>query len=130
MFIAGSLIIVAFSACQKEKFAPVPPIPVTGPPAPQPIILNMVADHWVNYGGEVYSNTFHNVLTYAQLSAHTPVHVYMETTSGEQPLSNTPVMFDGHNLWITTSATDITLNYQCLDQHIPFNSLNIKIVIG
>jgi hypothetical protein len=129
MFIAGSLIIVGAAGCKKQDFRPVLSGGGVSTQTAEPVILHLVADQWVINGGEVYVNTFHNVLTYAQVSAHTQVQVYLETSDGETLLSDTPVIFKGHELWTRTIATDVSLVYKCVDEHMPFNSMNIKIVI-
>ena len=94
-----------------------------------PAVLHLIADQWVNYGDEVYVNVFRNVLTPDQVNAHRRVSVYLESDDQEIPLGNNPVMFQGHQMWCTIVATDITLSYRCYDEYIPFRSVNIKIVI-
>src|SRR5258705_8782434 len=77
--IAGTLAIITFSSCTKEDPATAPIAPSIYPPAPiQPYAnFELVANNWVNYGGQIYVNTFKGVIASANGSGNRTVTVFL-----------------------------------------------------
>ena len=116
----ASVLMVA--SCSKE---PTPTPQQTGSYQP-PKVLNVVADDWVQqaYAG-VYVNPFVGIL-----QNRGAANVYLES-SGEMLLSSTPAHFLTGEIWITTSSTDLIINFRDVTgDPLPFSRLNIKIVFN
>ena len=116
----ASVLMVA--SCSKE---PTPTPQQTGSYQP-PKVLNVVADDWVQqaYAG-VYVNPFVGIL-----QNRGAANVYLES-SGEMLLTSTPAHFLTGEIWITTSSTDLIINFRDITgDPLPFSRLNIKIVFN
>jgi len=116
----ASVLMVA--SCSKE---PTPTPQQTGSYQP-PKVLNVVADDWVQqaYAG-VYVNPFVGIL-----QNRGAANVYLES-SGEMLLTSTPAHFLTGEIWITTSSTDLIINFRDVTgDPLPFSRLNIKIVFN
>jgi hypothetical protein len=123
---AGSLI-VGLTTCKKEY-----PLPVTASGGntsfSKPLVLHLVADEWINYGSEVYVNTFSGVLLNANTTPDR-VSVYLDSDK-DTAINLSPITFEGHRLWARATTSDIIIVYRCEERVMPFGSLNIKAVIN
>ncbi|HYK46706.1 MAG TPA: hypothetical protein VEV83_16125 [Parafilimonas sp.] len=115
--------VLMITSCSKEA-APSPQ--PTGSYQP-PKVLNVVADDWVQqaYTG-MYVNPFIGIL-----QNRGAANVYLEGSEDEMLLSPTPADFATGEIWITTSSTDLIINFRDLSgDPLPFSRLNIKIVFN
>ena len=115
--------VLMITSCSKEV-APSPQ--QTGSYQP-PKILNVVADDWVQqaYTG-MYVNPFIGIL-----QNRGAANVYLEGSAGEMLLSSTPADFSTGEIWITTSSTNLIINFRDVSgDPLPFSRLNIKIVFN
>src|SRR4030095_13603797 len=125
LVIAGSLAFITLSSCKKEApSSDVIHISSSSypPPASQPTVnLYLVANNWVNYEGQVYSNTFRGILGTANPNGDRIVTVYIVENGKEAQISQRHITYMGHDLWATNSKTDVTIVYRC-STSLPFAS--------
>jgi hypothetical protein len=133
VLIANALIILSLSSCKKEdpSFGPVtvPNPVVTTTPVPPPFIIDLVADHWVNYENEVYVSTFNGVISTVNASGSRTVNVYLAENGEKTQINHHPITYMGNELWATSSKTDVSLIYKSSAQTLPFKSLRIRVVV-
>ena len=123
MLIVSTLIIVGLSACKKETLS-------SGgyPPVPPPYTLNAVANEWVTSGDGIYVSDIRGILSNTGFAGTKNVDVYLEDADQERLINHAPIVYYGHELWATTTATDVIVNYRCpADQPRP--TLHLKIVV-
>jgi len=130
--IAGTLAIITFSSCTKEDPATAPAriAPSIYPPAPiQPYAnFELVANNWVNYGGQIYVNTFKGVIASANASSYHTVTVFLNENGELTQISQRNYSYMGNELWATNSQADVSIFYRC-NTALPFGSLNIRIEV-
>ena len=126
MLIAGALIIVGLNACTKQDFSPVAS---STPPSAQ-AKLNLDASEWVNNGYGVYVNVFRDILSKLAVTSGSRMSVYVEENGQETLITPSPIIFKGHALWIATTPHDLTLNYDCADGPMPFQTLHVEVVVN
>ena len=89
--IAGTLTIITFSSCAKEEpwsaSAYISPSSYSPPTIPTPVNIELVADNWVNYGPEIYVNTFKGVIASANASGNRTVTVYLQENGKQTQIS-------------------------------------------
>ena len=124
--IVSTLIIVGLSACKKETSSAVPP---SGYPAvASPYTLNVVADEWATSGDGIYVNDIRGVLSNTSFTGTKNIDVYLEDTDEEMLINHAPVVYYGHELWATTTATDVIVYYRC-PAYQPRPTLHLKILV-
>lgn len=134
--LTGALIIFNLSSCKKDSLPPPPP----SPSHVQPFTIDLVADHWVrscdpqysHYGEcapehQIYVNDFPGLLTMSNVTCGCAIKVYL-ITNGKEIQINNGITFMENKLWATVSQTDIQITYSSNASHLPFRSLNIKLV--
>src|SRR4030095_1188340 len=89
--IAGTLALITLNSCKKEEPASdaifVSPSSYP-PPASQPTVnLYLLANNWVNYEGQVYTNIFRGVLANANPNGDRIVTVYIVENGKEAQIS-------------------------------------------
>ena len=131
MLIANALIILSLSSCKKENLSPAYQTGGRTTPITGPFTIDLVANDWANYGNEIYVNNFQNIISTANASGNRTVYVYLVENAKETQinLNTSRVTFMGHELWATTTKTDVKINYKSSDPGLPFESLNIKVVV-
>ena len=130
--IAGALTIIMFSSCAKEEpWSASALISQSGypPPPPPPANFELVANNWVNYGPEIYVNTFKNVIASANASGNRHVTVYLQENGQQIQISQRHITYMGHELWAISSQADISVMYRC-NTKLPFTSLNIRVQVN
>jgi len=131
--IAGTLAIITFSSCTKEDPATAPAriAPSIYPPAPiQPYAnFELVANNWVNYGGQIYVNTFKGVIASANASGNRTVTVYLQENGKQTQISQRRITYMGNDLWATNSQADVSIIYRCSTK-LPFTSLSIRVQVN
>ena len=124
---AGVLIITALGACTKEY---VSQVSSTKPRSTStPFNIELVADQWMSYGDGVYGNDFPNVLSNLSMEARSHLNVYLRDYDGIS-LTQAPIIFEDHEMWITMTPTDLILNYRYHYPPLPFKSLNVQVVVN
>ncbi len=129
--IAGTLAIITFSSCKKEDPSDssfISPTSYSPPTAPTPSNFELVANNWVNYGGQMYVNTFKDVIASANISGNRTVTVYLHENGKLTQISQRNYTYMGNELWATTSQADVNIFYRC-NTALPFGSLNIRVEI-
>jgi hypothetical protein len=129
--IAGTLAIITFSSCTKEDPSDssfISPSSYSPPAAPQPGNFELVADNWVNFGGQVYVNTFKDIIASANASGNHTVTVYLKENGKLTQISQRNYTYMGHELWAINSQGDVNIYYRC-NTALPFQSLNIRIEV-
>lgn len=92
--------------------------------------MDLVADQWMTYGDGVYINDFHDVLSSLSMEARGHLSVYLKDYEGIG-LTQSPIIFNDHEMWITMTTTDLILNYRYPSYaSLPFKSLNIEVVVN
>jgi hypothetical protein len=127
MFIAGAIIIVGLNACTRQDYNPIPA--TTTQPAQQAKV-DLVANSWTIHDGGIYQNTFQNVLANLPITNGSQVNVYVQDGAEFVLISGSPVIFKGHALWATMDRYDVTVNYSCPDEPMPFQMLHIQVVVN
>ena len=128
--IAGTLTIM-FSACAKEEpWHASALISQPGDPSPTQTSANfeLVADNWVHYGGQVYINTFKDVIASATASGNHTVTIYLHENGKLTQISQRDYTYMGNRLWATNSQADVSIYYWC-NTDLPFRSLNIRVEV-
>jgi len=129
--IAGTLAIVTFSSCTKEDPSAssfVSPGSYSPPTTPTPANFELVANNWVNYGGQMYVNTFKDVIASANAIGNRTVTVYLHENGKLTPISQRNYTYMGNELWATNSQADVNLFYRC-NTALPFRSLNVRVEV-
>jgi hypothetical protein len=129
--IAGTLAIITFSSCTKEyptDSSSISPSGYSPPATPQPGNFELVADNWVNFGGQVYVNTFKDVIASANASGNHTVTVYLDENGELTQISQRNYTYMGHALWAINSQSDVNIYYRC-NTALPFQSLNIRVEV-
>ena len=131
--IAGTLTIITFSSCAKEEpwsaSAYISPSSYSPPTIPTPVNIELVADNWVNYGPEIYVNTFKGVIASANASGNRTVTVYLQENGKQTQISQSRITYMGNELWATNSQADVSIIYRCSTK-LPFTSLNIRVQVN
>lgn len=112
--------VLLIASCSKE---PAPTVMQTGSYQP-PKILNLVANGWIqqSYTG-VYVNPFLGILSHRG-----PATVYLQGYESDIILTSAPTSFLTGEIWITSTSSDLILNFRDLSgDPLPFSSLNIKV---
>jgi hypothetical protein len=130
--IAGTLTIM-FSSCAKEEpWHASALISQPGDPSPTQTSANfeLVANNWVNPGGELYTNTFKGLIASANASGNHKVTVFLQGNGGQIQISQVaPVTYMGHELWAINSQADVSIIYRC-NGKLPFTSLSIRVQVN
>jgi hypothetical protein len=128
--IAGTFTIITFSSCTKEDPATAPITSSIYPPAPVHPYANfdLVANNWVNYGGQIYVNTFKGVIASATASGNRTVTVFLDENGELTQISQRNYSYMGNELWATNSQADVNIYYRC-NTALPFGSLNIRVEV-
>jgi hypothetical protein len=131
--IAGTVAIITFSSCAKEvPWSPSALISQAGNPAPanQPSAnFELVANNWVNSGGQLYTNTFKGVIATANASGNHAVTVYLQENGQQTQISQRRITYMGNELWAINSQADVSIIYRCSGK-LPFTSLNIRVQVN
>jgi hypothetical protein len=126
--ITGSIIFLA--SCAKEKIQPADATTGLTPNTASTVVLSLAADHWIGNGDGNFSNTFFNLFqsTNSSSTVISSVRVYV-IWGGQEYLvtNNTPLL--GGILEATYDDKDLKLTYRSSSNALPFNYLNIKVVI-
>jgi hypothetical protein len=131
LVIAGTLAIITLSSCEKED-----PYPASSyvspsynsPPTSSTANFVLVADNWVNYGGQIYVNTFKDLIKSANPSGNRTVIVYLQENGKQIQISQTEITYMGNQLWANNSLSDVSIFYRCNTQ-LPFKSLSIRVEV-
>jgi hypothetical protein len=130
--IAGTLTII-FSSCAKEEpwHASALISQADNPPPTQPSAnFELVANNWVNPGGELYTNTFKGLIASANASGNHKVTVFLQANGSQIQISQVaPVTYMGHELWAINSQADVSIFYRC-NAKLPFTSLSIRVQVN
>jgi hypothetical protein len=124
MLIAGALIIVGLNACTKQDYAPTTSTP---PSSPDQAKLELVANNWVRDHDGVFITRFENVLSNLAIADVSRLNVYAKEDGRVILISDSPVMFDGHELWATIIRHDVVVTYKCQESPMPFQALHIEV---
>jgi hypothetical protein len=131
--IAGTVTIITFSSCAKEEpWSPSALISQSGypPPAIQSSAnFELVANNWVNSGGQMYINTFKGVIASANASGNRTVTVYLQENGTQTQISQRRITYMGNELWAINSQADVSIIYRCSTK-LPFTSLNIRVQVN
>ena len=125
MLIAGALNIVALNACTKQDYSPITSIP---PSTPDQAKLNLVANNWVRQPDGIYVSRFENILSNSAIGDASRLSVYAKEDGRTILISDSPVMFRGHELWATIIRKDVVVTYRCQESPMPFQTLHIEVV--
>ena len=132
MIFAGAVTIITLSSCTKEQPVSdsnfVSPSSYSPPDASQTVNLSLVANNWVNYGNQIYVNTFKGVLFSGNASGSRTVVVYAIIEGKEVQISQRHVTYKGNQLWANDSGLDVIINYQC-NTTLPFSLLYIRVQV-
>jgi len=131
MVFAGAVTIITLTSCKKEQ--PVSDSNFVSPSSYSPPItdaanLYLVANNWVNYGNQVYVNTFKGVLPSTNSTGSRTVMVYAIIEGKEVQISQRHVTYKGNQLWANDSGLDVIINYQC-NTALPFSLLYIRVQV-
>jgi len=129
--IAGTLAIITFSSCKKEDPSDssfISPSTYSPPATQQPANFELVASNWVNYGGQVYVNTFKDVIASANASGNRTVTVYLHENGKLMQISQRYSTYMGYEIWATNSQADVNIFYRC-NTDLPFRSLNVRVEV-
>ena len=131
MIFAGAVTIITLSSCTKEQ--PISDSNYVSPSSYSPPIsqagdLYLVANNWVNYGNQIYVNTFKGVLPSGSASGSRTVMVYAIIEGKEVQISQTRITYKGNQLWANDSGVDVMINYQC-NTALPFSFLDIRVQV-
>jgi hypothetical protein len=124
MLIAGAVIIVALNACTKQDYAPITSTP---PSPPEQGKLNLVADNWVRQHDGIFVSRFENILWNLAIPDVSRLNVYAKEDGRTILISDSPVMFKGHELWATIIRHDVVITYRCQESPMPFQTLHIEV---
>ena len=124
ILIAGTIAISGMSSCKKD--VQLPP-GGGGSNNIQPIEYTLTASNWVLETDGFYSDNFKNLIS-AATTAGRSVKVYL-LDNGKQIQINQFIFFMDGELWASSTATDVKITYRNSDNKLPFDKLNIKIVI-
>ena len=129
MIFAGAVTIITLSSCTKEQ--PISDSNYVSPSSYSPPIsqagdLYLVANNWVNYGNQIYVNTFKGVLPSGNASRTVLVYAIIE--GKEVQISQTHTTYKGNQLWANDSGVDVMINYQC-NTALPFSFLDIRVQV-
>jgi len=127
LVITGALIVMELSACTKEDVSPIHSIQPRS--ISRPFKMDLVADQWMTYGDGVYINNFHDVLSTLSMEARGHLSVYLTDYEGIS-VTRSPILLDGHEMWISMTTNDLILNYRYPYPPLPFNSLNVEVVVN
>jgi hypothetical protein len=125
MLIVGALIIVALNACTKQDYSPITSTPPTPPDQAK---LNLVADNWVRQPDGIFVSRFENILSNSTMTDASRLSVYAKEDGRVILISDSPVMFKGHELWATIIRQDVIITYRCQESPLPFQTLHIEVV--
>src|SRR5215470_419730 len=121
MVVFAGALTISLSSCKKEDPVASPSSFVSpssySPPASTASNLYLVANDWVNYGNQIYVNTFKGVLP--SMSGNRTVVVYAILEGKEVEISQTHVSYKGNQLWASASGVDVSIFYQC-NTALPF----------
>ena len=124
MLIAGTLVIVGLNACTKQDYAPVTSTPTS--PTDQ-TKLNLVADSWERQNDGIFVSRFENILWNLPIADVTRLSVYAKEDGRVILISDSPVIFKGHELWATIIRHDVVITYRCQESPMPFQTLHIEV---
>ena len=115
--------VLLIASCSKES-------PITHPQPGSyqpPKILNLVAGGWIQQSyTDIYVNPFLGILSNRGQAA-----VFLQGYESDIVLTSTPTRFLTGEIWITTTSSDLILNFRDLSgDPLPFSSLNIKVVFS
>jgi hypothetical protein len=130
MLFVSAVTILGLSSCKKENlssesannhpdFNISPQVPTT---------MNLVASNWATDANGFYVSTFHGIISPANTNNSHAIKIYL-ADSGKDIQINQYIYFMGGELFGTSSETDVKINYRCNAQNLPFNALNIRVVI-
>jgi hypothetical protein len=120
--------IICLGSCSKENL-PTPTTISTGNPSP--VVLNLVASHWILNEEGHFSTHFDNIFQSVHSGSSTMdnVRVYVVWEGQEYQMFDR-IAFLGGELEALHTDNDLTLNYQFSSNELPFKYLNVKVVIG
>jgi len=124
MLIAGALIIVGLNACTKQDYAPITSTPASTPDQAK---LNLVVDSWERQPDGIFVSRFENILWNLAIADVSRLHVYAKEDGRVILISDSPVMFKGHELWATIIRHDVVVTYRCQESPMPFQTLHIEV---
>ena len=124
MLIAGALIIVGLNACTKQDYTPITSTP---PSAPDQAKLNLVANSWERQPDGIFVSRFENILANFPITDVSRLNVYAKEDGRVILISDSPVMFEGHELWATIIRHDVVVTYRCQESPMPFQTLHIEV---
>jgi hypothetical protein len=127
MLIAGALIIVGLNACTKQDYSPITSTP---PSTPDQAKLNLVANNWVRQPDGIYISRFENILANSAIADASRLSVYAKEDGRVILISDSPVMFKGHELWATIIRQDVVVTYRCQESPMPFQTLHIEVAVN
>jgi len=130
LVIAGTLAIITLSSCAKEDPYPASSYVSPGSYSPPSSTANfmLVANNWVNYGGQIYVNTFKDLIKAANPGGNRTVIVYLQENGKQIQISQTEITYMGNQLWANNSLSDVSIFYRCNTQ-LPFKSLSIRVEV-
>ena len=100
------------------------------PPTQTSANFELVADNWVNPGGELYTNTFKGLIASANASGNHTVTVFLQENGSQIQISQVqPINYMGHELWAINSQADVSIIYRC-NTKLPFTSLSIRVQVN
>jgi hypothetical protein len=129
--IAGTLAIITFSSCTKEDPSDssfISPSSYSPPATPQTGNFELVADNWVHFGGQVYINTFKDVIASANASGNHTVTVYLHENGKLTQISQRDYTYMGNRIWATNNQADVSIYYWC-NTDLPFSSINVRVEV-
>ena len=128
--IACTVTIITFSSCAKEvPWSPSDLISQgTTPPVQPSANFELVANNWIDAGGQLYYNLFKGVIAPVNVSGTRKVTVYLQENGQQTQISQRHITYMGNDLWAVTSQADVRIIYRCSGK-LPFTSLNIRVQV-
>jgi hypothetical protein len=124
LIVASAITFFSISSCQKPEITrPGSTTTGNGTNSSQ-IIINRTASSWVRNGGGFYVSTFKDIIPYGR----GPVKVYLVLEDDQIQINNF-TSFKGGQLWAAIAPTDLILIFRYSGDKLPFESLDIKVVI-
>ena len=124
MLTASALIILSLGSCKKDNLASNDHPGGTS----QPFTLTLIANQWIKNVNGIYVDNFKGVIP-ASNAGNSNVKVYLVENGEETQMNHSFISFMSNELWATNTQTDVTINYRCSAPTLPFNSLQVKIVV-